>query len=119
MSLGYNIETINNSTIIFHLEGQILEHIETINLLHEVEKAIEENKTHIICNLKELQYLNSVGLNLLIKVLTKIRNNGGELIITNVSPKIEKLLVITKLNSIFKIFPTIDDAINSLKEKSN
>ena len=118
MSLGYKIENIDKKTLIFHLEGRVLEHVETINLLHEVENAIQEGKINFICNLEKLEYLNSVGLGVLIKVLTKIRNSGGELALTNISPKIEKLLVITKLNSVFTAYQTLNEAVGSFKIKS-
>ena len=117
MSLGFSIETIDNTITVFHLEGQILEHVETINLLHEVDNSLKANKVRIVCNLNELQYLNSVGLSLFIKVMTKIKNKGGKLAITNVSPKIEKLLIITKLDAVFQMYSSVEEAVDSFKVK--
>jgi len=54
--------------------------------------------------------MNSTGLSILINLFTQTRNRGGELVITNIPEKINNLLVITKLNSIFNIEDTVEDA---------
>ena len=58
--------------------------------------------------------MNSSGLNVLIQLLTKTRNNGGESVIFNVNKKITELLIITKLNTLFKIAETEEEAIKML-----
>jgi anti-sigma B factor antagonist len=50
----------------------------------------------------------------MIGILTKARNAGGEVVITGLSPKIKQLLVITKLNSVFKITESIKEAAHIL-----
>jgi anti-sigma B factor antagonist len=64
----------------------------------------------LIIDLTEMEYMNSTGLSILINIFTQTRNKGGEVIITNIPEKISQLLVITKLNSIFNIEETVEDA---------
>jgi anti-sigma B factor antagonist len=52
---------------------------------------------------------------MILKIFTQVRNQGGELLICAVPKPIEKLLIITKLNSIFTIFATVEDALENLK----
>ena len=54
--------------------------------------------------------MNSTGLSILINIFTQTRNRGGEVVITNIPEKINKLLIITKLNSIFNIEETVEAA---------
>ena len=62
-----------------------------------------ENTPDIYLDLKELEYLNSSGLNVLIQILTQARNHGAEVYLQHIPQEIDKLLLITKLKSIFKI----------------
>jgi anti-sigma B factor antagonist len=56
-----------------------------------------------------VRYISSSGLGLLITLLTKMKNAGGELLLTAPSEHVKKLLLITKLNGIFKVFDSIDE----------
>lgn len=58
--------------------------------------------------------MNSSGLNTLIQLLTKTRNSGGETVIYNMNKKINELLLITKLNTLFKIVETEQEALTLL-----
>ena len=60
--------------------------------------------------------MNSTGLSILINILTQTRSKGGEVIIANVPEKINKLLLITKLNSVFTIKDNIELAKTELTQ---
>jgi anti-anti-sigma factor len=68
----------------------------------EVEKYIEQGMTEFALDLSELQYIDSVGLSLLITILTKARNAGGDVSLVGSSAKVEKMLMVTKLQNLFK-----------------
>ncbi len=78
--------------------------------LHEL---IEVDKTKIIANLKGVNWMNSSGLGILIGGLTTMRNSGGDLKLANITDRIQSLLMITKLLTVFESFDTIDQAIES------
>jgi len=50
--------------------------------------------------------MNSSGLNTLIQLLTKARVAGGEAVLYNMNKKINELILITKLHTLFKIAAT-------------
>jgi anti-sigma B factor antagonist len=62
--------------------------------------------------MSKISYINSSGLNLLVRLLTKVRNKGGELVLITLSESVEKLFFITKLNSIFTICADLSEAQN-------
>jgi anti-sigma B factor antagonist len=57
--------------------------------------------------------MNSTGLGLLISGLTTLRKAGGELRLANVTDKIESLLAITKLITVFKAYDSVEEAVSS------
>jgi len=53
----------------------------------------------------------------LINILTKSRNSGGEAIITNVPEKINNLIITTKLNTVFAVTKSIEEALEMLTKQ--
>ena len=75
-----------------------------------IEQAIEQGVLHCIIDLEGVQYANSSGIGILMRILAKFRNANGEAVLVNPSAHLQKLLIITKLSAIFAIHPTLDDA---------
>ena len=61
-------------------------------------------------NISDVRYINSSGIGVLITILTKFRNKGGELYLINPSEHVKKLLIITKLQAIFNIVSSLEEA---------
>ena len=92
----------------------------TVSLLqNRISKLLSKEKNYVIINFDKLSYLNSSGLGALITILTKSRNFGGDTIITDVPKIINELLLVSKLNTVFKIEPTFSEAVDSLNKLKN
>ena len=100
--------------LIISLSGELIEKNQAIDLLKKVDELVASGKTKIAINLAELKYMNSSGLNTMIQLLTKARKDGGEVVICNMNKKINELLLITKLNTLFKVVETEAEAITLL-----
>lgn len=101
------------NAVVIELAGNVLggpEAQEFSDLLH---KLIEEGKKNVIIDLSETKFMNSSGLGMLISGYTTMKNGGGAFKLANATEKIESLLVITKLITIFENFPTVEEAIKS------
>ena len=79
-----------------------------------IEQQIEAGILTCGVNISEVEYINSAGIGTLLVLLTKFRNKGGEVILIGPSEHVEKLLIITKLNAIFTIVTTEQEAIETL-----
>lgn len=98
---------------IIELEGSVLGGPDATALNDALHKLMDKKKKHILLDLSAVQSMNSSGLSMLIGALTTVRNAGGELKIAAASKKIESLLVITKLSTVFEMFPSVKTAIDS------
>jgi len=96
--------------VLIRLNGRLLESDQTNRLIQEVDNTISNVDNKVILDLENIEYINSNGLNCFIQILTKSRNMGGEAIIINVPKKIEKLLLISKLNTVFTIKNSLEQA---------
>jgi anti-sigma B factor antagonist len=114
MTFSYTTSQQEGITI-FKLEGDIIDKNQATAMMEQIGNLIAKGKTHIVLELSGVKYMNSSGLNVLVNILTKARNAGGDVSVCNLSKKVEELLVVTKLDTIFKILPTVEDAVKKLK----
>lgn len=74
-----------------------------------VSDSVESGIKTVVIDLEKVRYISSSGLGLLITLLTKMKNAGGELFLTAPSEHVKKLLLITKLNGIFTVHESIKE----------
>ena len=102
-----------NGVTVIALDGNVLGGPDATALNDVIHKLIEKKKKKVLVDLSGVQTMNSSGLSMLIGALQTMRNSGGELKIAAASKKIESLLVITKLSTVFELFPTVKQASDS------
>lgn len=102
MIFEYNSKA-ENGLHVYHLAGELIDRSQATAMLEEIDAAISKGENKVLLNLQELKYINSSGLNVFINILTKARKAGGDVAICCVNKKINELLIITKLNSVFNV----------------
>lgn len=100
---------VKNNTLILRLSGDLIGENEGTNVLQVAANALQQGVKKCIIDISDLRYINSSGIGVLITVLTKFRNKGGEVYLLNPSEGVKKLLVITKLNAIFQVVKSEDE----------
>jgi anti-sigma B factor antagonist len=91
------------------MEGDLIGDEAGPRLAELVSDSVEEGIKFLVIDLEKVRYISSSGLGLLITLLTKMKNAGGELFLTAPSEHVKKLLIITKLNGIFKVLDSVDE----------
>lgn len=115
MSFTFEIKEQNNISII-SLSGKILSDENILDAIQKINKHIEDSNSKLIFNCNNLSHINSTGINFFMKTLTKTRIHNGDLILCGVSGNIESLFKITKLNEIYTIYNSEEEAINHFKK---
>jgi len=78
-----------------------------------IASKIEENKNQFVVDLHNVKYVNSTGIGILIRAYTALKNSGGDMKLAAVTDKVTGVLSITKLDTIFKFYDTVNDAVKS------
>jgi anti-sigma B factor antagonist len=104
---------IKNDKLVLRLSGDLIGEDSGANVLATVANAIQQQVLTCVVDISNLRYINSTGIGVLITILTKFRNKGGEVYLMKPSENVQKLLVITKLNAIFQIVQSEGDIVNS------
>jgi len=113
MVFDYTISK-NGHYAVIGLSGNLIEKSQATALLQKVEELAAENCSRWAIDLEKLIYMNSSGLNTLIQLLTKARVAGGEAVLYNMNKKINELILITKLHTLFKVAEDETDALATL-----
>lgn len=111
MKLTYKTEKDSQAHYLF-VTGDLIGDEVGPKLVEVVSDALEEGAKNFVVDLSEVRYISSSGIGLLITMLTKMRNKGGEVYLTAPSDHVKKLLIITKLNNIFTVFDSVEDFRN-------
>jgi anti-sigma B factor antagonist len=98
---------------IVDISGRITVGEGNIALREIVRDLAEKGKKAIVLNLGEVQYIDSSGIGELVKAHTTIRNQGGQLKLTNLNKRIQDLLEMTRLSAVFDIQKDETSAIKS------
>lgn len=98
-------------TGVFELTGSLIGETDGMPLTEAFNEQLENGYLHFILDLSELKHVNSSGLGVFITLLTKSRKKDGDVVIVNPSANIRSLLLMTKLNSIFHIYNTVEEAM--------
>ncbi|GGZ39485.1 anti-sigma F factor antagonist [Echinicola pacifica] len=109
MKLTYNSHREGNA-IILAIQGDLIGDQGGPQLVEVISDAVQNKVKICIIDLAEVRYISSSGIGVLITMLTKMRNSGGEVYLSSPSEHVKKLLIITKLNNIFKVFESLDAA---------
>lgn len=107
---------LRDNILFIRLEGDLIAGTESHKLLSEVDDLQGGETLLCAVDLSNVRFMDSSGMGVLVSLLTKFRNRGGELVLIKPSDHIRKLLIVTKLNAIFTIAENDDFAAQFLKE---
>jgi anti-anti-sigma factor len=94
------------STTILRLKGPLT--LSTLFLLQDTLREIPNVDT--VIDVSEVPYIDSAGLGTILSRWSHTQRNGHKFALTGVSPRIEVLLEITKVNTVLPMFKTAEEA---------
>ena len=107
------VERQVGNVVILDLHGKILIGEGDDALREAVTKLADGGKTKILLNLADVPYVDSAGLGEIVRTYTTVSRKGGKLKLLNLTKKIQDLLAITKLLTVFETYDNEQDAIKS------
>ncbi|MEI6488706.1 MAG: STAS domain-containing protein [Bacteroidota bacterium] len=102
MLFQYKTKTLGAVTK-FILIGELIEKEQPRVMLEDIDETLHAGHVKILIDLKDLKYINSSGLTVLLQMLTKVTVAHGKLAICNVNERNKELLQMTKLSKKFHV----------------
>lgn len=105
---------IKGNIIRLNFDGDLIGENNGPELVELANEMISRGVTLCLLNIANVRYINSSGIGVLITLLTKFRNKNGELYLIDPSEHVNKLLIMTKLQAIFNIAETEEEALKKI-----
>lgn len=108
-------ERVSGDVTILDLDGKITLGEGDVLLRDTVSKLVDNKAVKVILNLENVSYMDSGGLGEVVRSYTSVRNAGGDVKLLKVAKRINDLLTITKLHTVFDTFEDETEALASFK----
>ena len=108
-------ERESGAVTVLDLSGRITMGEDGNLLKDKLQSLLHQGKKNILFNLAQVSYVDSAGLGAIVSAYTTVTREGGSLKLANVTKKLQDLLSITKLLTVFETFDSEDEALRSYK----
>src|SRR5215212_5732632 len=98
---------------ILDLDGKVTIGEGSVALRSAIRRLLGDGKNKILMNLGGVGYIDSSGIGELVSSFTAVNKEGGTLKLLNLTQKIQDLLAITKLLTVFDVYENEDEALSS------
>jgi anti-sigma B factor antagonist len=86
-------------------------------LREHLDRLIQEKQYNCLLDLRDLDYISSAGLGVLMQMLRQVRENNGDLKIVNMSDKIERVFNLLGFSRLMKIYESEEEALQAFTEE--
>jgi anti-sigma B factor antagonist len=100
---------------IIDLKGKITIGSGDIQLRETINRLLEEGKKNILINMQDVTTIDSSGIGELVGCYTSVTNKGGKLKLLHLPPKINDVLTVTQLITVFDVYESESEALASYK----
>lgn len=105
-----------DDAVVIEIKGEIMGANDSEAFKRALYDLVQSDKTNIVIDMKNATWMNSSGLGLLISGLTTIRSSGGDLRLANLSERLKRPMVITRLYNVFQSYDSVEAAVKSFSE---
>src|SRR5690242_21651055 len=99
--------------VVLDLKGKVMLGQGDELLKDKVNSVVNQGHRKIVLNLADVPYIDSSGLGEIVRTYTTVSRQGGSMKLLNLTKRVNDLLAITKLLTVFETFDTEDDAVKS------
>ncbi len=105
-----------NGVSVVSVSGKMMGGPDTGELDEKLYALLAKGNKNAVVDLLNCEWINSSGLSILIHHYKKFKDAGGELRLANLTDKIERIMVISRLTEVFSVHDTLDDAVAAARK---
>ena len=113
--MNIDVERKNGHAVV-SMHGTLIGPEKSQQLKQQLEELSKTDINKIIIDMQNVNFTDSTGIGVLIICFKKVKQAGGNLIIANANATVRNILSITKLDNIFQIYDSVDEAESSLSK---
>jgi anti-sigma B factor antagonist len=99
-------------------QGKIVIGEEVTAVREKIKGLLKDGTKNILLNLGDVSYIDSTGVGALVGSFTTIRNQGGQMKLSNLSQRVRDILLVTKLLTVFDVYESETEGVKSFASAS-
>jgi anti-sigma B factor antagonist len=107
------VEKDSGGITVLELSGQVVLGGEANQLSKKIKESIDKGQKRLILDVAQVRHVDSAGLGMLVAAYTAARGQGASLKLARTTERLNLLLTITKLVTIFESYPSVEEALKS------
>jgi anti-sigma B factor antagonist len=112
MNLSISNKQVGDVSVVA-LRGRIVLGEGSGALRERLKNLVDDGKKKIVLNMANVTYIDSAGLGTLVAAHVSAKKEGTALLLSDLGNKFHEVLQVTRLLTIFNVYPTEDEAISS------
>jgi len=101
---------------VFEISGEMYGGPDNMALIDAISELIEQKKLDLVIDLSKVKWISSTGLGILVSARSRYAKEGGVVKLCSPNDRVLGILQVTRLNLIFDVYQSLNDAIKSFKE---
>lgn len=102
---------LSPETLIIKLPAKLLGGVISTKFTEVIEQVKQGSFKNVLLDMSDIEVINSLGLGMIVASYTSLKKNSKNLVLVSPSEKVVNLLKITHLDTIFKVFSSIEEFI--------
>lgn len=108
--MGFSLRNAAGATVV-EVDGQLIVGNRQ-ELKDLVLQALQDGARNFVVDFARTSYIDSSGLGVLVSLSKKTREGGGELRLAGLNEDLQTLFELTKLDTLFQIWSTLEEALD-------
>jgi len=109
------VERVVDGIAILDMTGRLVLDEGDATFREHINDLLARGQTQIVLNLKDVSYIDSAGVGVMVAKFLTVRRAGGDMKLLNLTPRSNRVMTITKLLTVFEAFDSEEDAVRSFK----
>ena len=110
MDLGLEVRLLSPTRAVIAARGR-MNAMSAPAMKSRIKALIDEGRTEIVCDLREVSFVDSSGLSALVSGLKSTREQGGFLKVAGANEQVARIFKLTMLDRVFEMYPSADAAL--------
>ena len=109
------VERIVDGIAVLDMTGRLVLDEGDATFREHLNDLLARGQTQIVLNLKDVSYIDSAGVGVMVAKFLTVRRAGGDMKLLHLTPRSNRVMTITKLLTVFEAFDSEEDAVRSFK----
>lgn len=102
---------VTGSNAVMTLSRNVIGGADALDFSSQTADLVAAGVRRLVIDLSDVELINSSGLGMLVQGHSLMRKVGGTLVLATVPERVDKHLEMTRLNTVFTVFPTVEAAL--------